>query len=121
MEARVNKIHRLEDKMADISYVNDTNFQNEVITSSLPVLVDFTATWCGPCKMLDPVVKQLADQWAGKVKVVKLDVDYNPTLAMQYQVMGVPTLMLLVNGRPSERLSGYQPKDRIIAKFGAYA
>jgi len=106
--------------MADMLYVSEDTFQSEVLNAAQPVLVDFTAVWCGPCKMLDPIVKQLAEQWAGKVKVVKLDVDHNPNLAMQYQVMSVPTLMLFVNGRPSERLSGYQPKERIVAKFGAY-
>ena len=106
--------------MADMLYVSEDTFQSEVLDSTQPVLVDFTAVWCSPCKMLDPIVKQLAEQWAGKVKVVKLDVDHNPYLAMQYQVMGVPTLMLFVNGKPNERLSGYQPKDRIVAKFGAY-
>jgi thioredoxin 1 len=106
--------------MAEMLNVSGDTFQSEVLDSTQPVLVDFTAVWCGPCKMLDPIVKQLAEQWAGKVKVVKLDVDHNPELAMQYQVMGVPTLMLFVNGKPSERLSGYQPKDRIVAKLGAY-
>jgi thioredoxin 1 len=91
-----------------------------VIESDKPVLVDFTATWCSPCKMLDPVVKQLAQDWDGKVKVVKLDVDENPNLAMQYQVMGVPTLMLFVQGQLSQRVSGYQPKDRLVAKFGPH-
>ena len=106
--------------MAEMLYVSEDTFRSEVLDATQPVLVDFTAVWCGPCKMLDPIVKQLAEQWDGKVKVVKLDVDHNPNLAMQYQVMGVPTLMLFVNGRPSERLSGYQPKERIVAKFGAY-
>jgi len=106
--------------MAEMLYVSEDTFRSEVLDATQPVLVDFTAVWCGPCKMLDPIVKQLAEQWDGKVKVVKLDVDHNPNLAMQYQVMGVPTLMLFVNGRPSERLSGYQPKERIVAKFGVY-
>jgi len=106
--------------MAEMTYVDENSFQREVLDWAQPVLVDFTAVWCGPCKMLDPVVKQLADQWAGKVKVVKLDVDYNPTLAMQYQVMGVPTLMLFVQGQLSQRVSGYQPKDRLVAKFGPH-
>jgi thioredoxin 1 len=83
-------------------------------------MVDFTAVWCGPCKMLDPVVKELAEDWADKVKVVKLDVDDNVNLAMQYQVMGVPTLMLFINGQPSQRITGYQPKDRIVAKFSPH-
>ena len=104
--------------MAEMLNVSGDTFQSEVLDSTQPVLVDFTAVWCGPCKMLDPIVKQLAEQWAGKVKVVKLDVDHNPELAMQYQVMGVPTLMLFVGGQPSQRISGYQPKDRILAKFG---
>lgn len=103
--------------MANLSHVSEASFQEEVLASPLPVLVDFTAVWCGPCKMLDPIVKQLADDWAGKVKVVKLDVDDNPGLAMTYQVMGVPTLMLFVDGQPSERVTGYQPKDRLVARF----
>ena len=103
--------------MAELAYVSEDDFQSEVLDSPLPVVVDFTAVWCGPCKMLDPVVKQLADEWAGKVKLVKLDVDYSQNLSIQYGVMGVPTLMLFVNGKESQRITGYQPKDRIIAKF----
>ena len=106
--------------MSEMQHVTEDNFQNEVLEASQPVLVDFTAVWCGPCKMLDPIVKQLALEWNGKVKVVKLDVDDNPSLAMQYQVMGVPTLMLFVNGKLSQRVSGYQPKDRLVAKFSPY-
>lgn len=105
--------------MPDIPKLNEVNFDLEVIQSPLPVMVDFTATWCGPCKLLEPVVKQLADEWQGRVKVVKLDVDDNPNLTMQYGVMGVPTLMLFVNGSPAQRMTGYQPKDRIVAKFAS--
>ena len=106
--------------MAEILKLNESAFVKEVLKSTLPVMVDFTAVWCGPCKMLEPVVMQLSQDWAGKVKVVKLDVDDNSNLAVQYGVMGVPTLILFVNGSPVQRLSGYQPKDRIISKFGAY-
>jgi thioredoxin 1 len=106
--------------MADIPKLTEAVFEAQVLKSTLPVLVDFTATWCGPCKMLDPVVAQLSQDWSGKVKVVKLDVDDNSRLAMQYGVMGVPTLILFVKGSPVQRLSGYQPKDRIVSKFGAY-
>lgn len=106
--------------MAEIAKMSEGNFQNEVLESSQPVLVDFTAVWCGPCKMLDPVVKQLAQDWDGKAKVVKLDVDENPNLAMNYGVMGVPTLMLFKNGEPVERVTGYQPKDRLEKKFSAH-
>jgi thioredoxin 1 len=106
--------------MADISKVSEDSFKIEVLESSQPVLVDFTAVWCGPCKMLDPVVKELAADWDGKLKVAKLDVDDNPNLAMQYQVMGVPTLMLFKNGEPVERVTGYQPKDRLKKKFSPH-
>ena len=101
----------------EITKVDEANFKAEVLEASLPVLVDFTAVWCGPCKMLDPVVRQLAQDWDGRVKVVKLDIDENQNLTMQYQVMGVPTLMLFVKGQPVQRVSGYQPKERLVAKF----
>jgi len=110
----------MENIVTEIKHVNEADFQAEVLNSAQPVLVDFTAAWCGPCKMLDPVVKQLAQDWDGKVKIVKLDVDRNPNLAMHYQVLGMPTLLLFVNGQPSQRVSGYLPKDRLVAKFGSY-
>jgi thioredoxin 1 len=103
--------------MAEIAKVSEVAFQHDVLEEKTPVLVDFTAVWCGPCKMLDPVVKQLAQDWYGKVKVFKLDVDDCPDLAMNYQVMGVPTLILFKNGKPVERVTGYQPKDRLEKKF----
>lgn len=104
----------------EIMHVGESDFENEVISSPLPVLVDFTAVWCGPCKMLEPIVNQLAQEWEGKVKVVKLDVDDNADLAIQYQVMGVPTLMLFSNGEPLERMTGYQPKQRILSKVSPH-
>jgi thioredoxin 1 len=103
--------------MANLPEVNEDNFQDEVLSATQPVLVDFSAVWCSPCKMLDPIVEQLAQEWNGKIKVVKLDVDHNPNLAMDYQVMGVPTLMLFLNGEPLERMTGFQPKDRISARI----
>lgn len=101
----------------EISKVNAASFPGEVLQSAQPVLVDFTAVWCGPCKMLDPIVKQLAEEWDGKVKVVKVDVDDNQDLAMAYHIMGVPTLILFVKGQPAQRLSGYQPKAKILRQF----
>lgn len=106
--------------MSEMLHVSEETFQNEVLDSTQPVVVDFTAVWCGPCKMLDPVVKELAQEWDGKVKVVKVDIDNNPELAMRYQVMGVPTLMLFANGEPVQRTTGYLPKDRIVAKFNSH-
>lgn len=103
--------------MSNLSYVEENNFQAEVLDNPLPVLVDFTAAWCGPCKMLEPVVSRLAQDWADKIKVVKLDIDENIDLTTRYQVMGVPTLMLFINGKPVERVTGYQPLDRITDKI----
>ena len=106
--------------MANITEINEGTFDNEVLTAPEPVLVDFSAVWCGPCKMLDPSVEDLANEWSGKVKVVKLDVDHAPGIAMKYQVLGVPTLMLFVDGETRERITGFQPKDRIVSKLGPH-
>jgi thioredoxin 1 len=106
--------------MMEIAKLSEATFEQEVLQSNLPVMVDFTAVWCGPCKMLDPVVKELADEWNGRVKVMKLDVDDNTQLAVDYGVMGVPTLMLFVNGEPVHRMTGYKPKNRVAAEFGNY-
>ena len=103
--------------MSDLQKLSETSFAQEVLKAELPVLVDFGAVWCGPCKMLDPIVEQLAQDWQGKVKVVKLDVDDSPNVTMDYQIMGVPTLMLFKDGAPVERVTGYQPKDRLVKKF----
>ena len=106
--------------MANITEVNEENFGEEVLADSRPVLVDFSAVWCAPCKMLDPIVEQLAQEWTEKIKVVKLDVDNSPNIAMQYRVMGVPTLMLFIQGESRERLVGYLPKDRITSKLNPH-
>ncbi len=106
--------------MPEIQKTSETAFQQEVLEDLLPVLVDFTAVWCQPCKHLEPLVKQLAEQWGGKVKVVKLDVDDNPQVAMDYNVMGVPTLMLFKGGKPVERVTGFQPLDRLSKKFSPH-
>jgi thioredoxin 1 len=107
--------------MANIPEVTEATFEDEVLTDySQPVLVDFSAVWCGPCKMLDPIVEELAQEWSNLIKVVKLDVDHNASIAMQYQVMGVPTLILFKDGEPQERVTGYQPKDRLVTKFAPH-
>ena len=103
--------------MAEMLHVDEGNFDNEVLNSNEPVLVDFSAVWCQPCKMLDPVVKQLAGEWNGKVKVVKTDADENPNLVMRYQVMGSPTLLFIKGGEVKERVTGFMPKEKLAARF----
>jgi thioredoxin 1 len=97
--------------------VTDASFQADVEQSNGVVLVDFWATWCGPCKMIAPIVEQIASENEGKITVGKLDVDTNGQTAMKYGVMSIPTLILFKNGQPVERLVGYQPKERLMAKI----
>ncbi len=97
--------------------LNDDSFSTDVEKSSGVVLVDFWATWCGPCKMIAPIVEQIASENDGKITVGKLDVDQNGETAMKYGVMSIPTLILFKNGQPVERLVGYQPKERLMAKI----
>jgi thioredoxin 1 len=103
--------------MADLHHFTDDNFQAEVLGCQEPVLVDFTAEWCGPCHMLAPVVARLNDEWNGVVKVGHLDIDANAQVTQQYEVMGVPTLILFKAGQPVERLSGYMARERILNKL----
>ena len=106
--------------MGAVNYVSSAAFEAKVIQSEIPVLIDFTADWCGPCKMMSPVLAELAQEWEGKIKVLKLDVDENKEIAVKYGVMSIPTLMLFVKGEVEERLTGYKPKKRLMKKFKAY-
>lgn len=106
--------------MSNFINVNEENFNSEVINSALPVLVEFGAVWCGPCKRLEPLLEQLGKQWAEKLKIAKLDVDENINLTTQFQVMGVPTIILFSKGQAVERLTGLQSLDRLIEKFESY-
>ena len=89
------------------NHVSSATFQQEVLEEKIPVLVDFFATWCGPCKMAGPVLDTLADEFAGKVKIVKVDVDENGDLAQQYQVMSIPSVKMFVNGQVTDTKVGY--------------
>ena len=89
------------------------NFEQEVMKSDIPVLVDFWATWCGPCQMMAPVVAEIARDWEGKIKVGKVDVDAQPELAMRYGIMSIPTLILFRNGEAADQMVGFRPKTDI--------
>jgi len=103
--------------MSNALEVNETSFESEVVNSETPVLVDFWASWCMPCKMLAPVVDEIAADFAGKVKVVKVDVDSNQPLAAKYGVRGIPTLITINKGEEVDRMVGGQPKMAIAAKL----
>ncbi len=90
--------------------VTDVSFETDVLQSGMPVLVDFWASWCGPCKMVGPIVEELADDFAGKAKVCKLNVDENTKTAQAYGVMSIPTLILFKNGKEVDRVVGFRPK-----------
>jgi len=87
-------------------HLTDTNFKEEVLESRLPVLVDFWATWCGPCKMIAPIIEEVAKEYAGKIKVGKLNVDDSPATATRYGIMSIPTLIFFKNGRVMEQVVG---------------
>ena len=106
--------------MANTFEITDENFQTEVLESEQPVLVDLWAEWCGPCRMVAPVVKQLADEYDGQLKVGKLDVDTNPSTPVQYGVQGIPTLLLFKGGEEVGRIVGARPKDQFVAMIEPY-
>jgi thioredoxin 1 len=101
--------------------VTDQNFQEEVMKSDKPVLVDFFATWCGPCKMIAPILEELAAEFGPKVKIVKLDVDEAPDSAQQFSVQSIPTLIFFKDGKEVERLNGFQSKEVLTEKLNAFA
>ncbi len=103
--------------MAKPIVVTDASFEHDVEKSAGVILVDFWATWCGPCKMIAPIVEQIANENEGKITVGKLDVDANGETATKYGVLSIPTLILFKDGQPVERLVGYQPKERLMAKI----
>jgi len=99
--------------------ITDANFETEVIKSDIPVLIDFWATWCGPCKAIAPIVEDLAKEYDGKVKVGKVDVDENQQIAIKYGIRSIPTLLIMKNGQVNDMIIGAVPKVQIVQKLKA--
>ena len=98
--------------MAEIKITGE-NFKEEVLGSGLPVLIDFWATWCGPCRMIAPIVEQIANEYEGRLKVGKVNVDEEPDLAAQFRVMSIPMLAIVKDGKLIEKSIGYRPKEQL--------
>ena len=99
--------------MSDLLEVSDDNFETEIMNSDLPAMVDFWAEWCGPCKMIGPLVEELANEYTGKIKVAKMDVDKNPQTPIKFGIRNIPTLILFKDGEVAQTIVGAQPKSNI--------
>lgn len=107
--------------MSNIQAVTDSDFETAVLKADKPVLVDFWATWCGPCRMIAPIVEQLGSELGDRVKVVKMDIDQNPSVPTSLGIMSIPTVIVFKDGKPAERVVGYRPnmKGDLKAKIEA--
>jgi thioredoxin 1 len=106
--------------MGTIQTLTDSTFDEEVAASSEPVLVDFWAEWCGPCKMIAPVLEEIAGEQNGKLRIAKLNVDDNPTAARRFDVMSIPTLIVFKDGQPAKRLVGAKPKGALLEELSEF-
>ncbi len=102
--------------MSKLMEVTDATFEQEVINSDLPVIVDFWAVWCGPCKMIAPIMEDISQEYDGKIKVAKVDVDNNPNIAVKYGIRSIPTVMIFQDGKVKEQVIGAYPKAHFVDK-----
>ena len=103
--------------MAEIK-ITKANFESEVVKSEIPVLLDFWATWCGPCRMIAPILAEIAREYDGRIKVGKVNVDEESELASTFRIMSIPTLMLVKDGKVTQNMVGYRPKEEIVRALG---
>lgn len=103
--------------MSDLLSITESNFEAEVLQADLPVLIDFWAVWCGPCKLIAPIVEELAKEYEGKAKIAKCDVDSNQQVAIKYGIRSIPTLLIFKNGEVAEQIVGALPKSHITEKL----
>ncbi|MGK2957273.1 MAG: thioredoxin [Acidimicrobiales bacterium] len=106
--------------MGNIAKLSDATFNEEIQSSTEPILVDFWAEWCGPCKMIAPILEEIATEQAGKIRIAKLNVDDNPEVARRFEVMSIPTLIVFQNGEPQKRLVGAKGKGQLLEELSTF-